>query len=127
MFVCENPSTRTLEKNILGVAQKNEIVMLLKESFLLLLRESLPYEESVCNYTNYSKIVLNMGIILEEERYGRLAGDRWDQWVRQKKIDQDESAIRQIRNKAAHQANAGISEREALEVFQRTLERCLQA
>lgn len=34
--------------------------------------------------------------------------------------------IRQLRNKGAHRAGAGITYQEALGVFQKTIERCLK-
>ena len=103
---------------------KNQIAMLLKESFLLLTKGPSAYEEAVCNFNHYGRIALNMGMI-QEERFGRMQGEKWDQWVRQKKIDSNEAMIRQIRNRAAHQVSSKISYEEAYEVFQKTLGKCL--
>jgi CheY-like chemotaxis protein len=125
LFVRENLSTRLLERNIMDEETKNQIVMLLKESFLLLIKEPSAYEEAVCNFNHYGRIALNMGMI-QEERFGRIQGEKWDQWVRQKKIDSDEAMIRQTRNRAAHQVSSRISYNEAHEVFQKTLEKWLR-
>lgn len=118
-------TARIFEKFVINEMKKAEIIVLLKESFLLLMKELTPYEELVCSYTNYSKMALNMGLI-QEERFGNIRGDKWDVWARQNKIDKDEQRIRQIRNRAAHQGRSNITYQEALEVFQKTLERCLK-
>jgi CheY-like chemotaxis protein len=122
----ENSSTRNLEKGIMNESKKSDIVMLLKESFLLLVMTPTPYEKSVCDFTNYGKIALNMGMI-HEERTGRIRDDRWDYHVRQRarEIDQVEISIRQTRNTAAHQRGSTISYEDALGVFQKSLEKCL--
>ena len=117
-----------LEKGTMGDAKKAEILLLLKESFLLFMKDSSPYEQSVHAYTHYGKIVLNMGMI-QEERFSRLQDKRWDFWVNQKarEIDQEEITIRQLRNRAAHKAGSRITCQEVLGVFQKTIERCLKA
>lgn len=121
----ENTYTKNFEKRVVSDFKKKEIVSLLKESFLLLTKELTPYEQSICNYNNFSKIAINMGLIMEV-RYDNIRGEKWDQWARQNKIDKDEQRIRQMRNKAAHETGSNISYQEALEVFQKTLERCLK-
>lgn len=122
----ENTQAATFEKYNMHETKKDAIILTFKESFLLLMREPSSFEELLCNYTNYAKIALNMGLILEE-RYSNIYGDKWDKWIRQKKIDTDDARIRQIRNKAAHQASADISYQEAVEAFQKTLNRCLKS
>jgi len=125
-YIRENASGR-LEKGIMSDTKKAEILLLLKESFLLFMNDPSPYEQSVHNYTHYGKIVLNMGMI-QEERFSRIQDKRWDFWVNQKarEIDQEEIAIRQLRNRAAHKAGSGITYRESIGVFKQTLDRCLK-
>lgn len=127
MYVTENPTTRQLEKGFMADAKKAEIVALLKESYLLFIVQPTPFEQSVCNYSNFGKIALNMGMI-QEERFSRIQDKRWDFWVSQKarEIDQEEIFIRQTRNKAAHKVGSGITRDDALRVFKKTLERCLK-
>lgn len=121
----ENPSTKALERDVMEKSRKVEIGFLLRESFLLLLRKASPYEYLVCNFSNDAKIALNMGLI-QEERFGRIEGVKWDLLVKQKKIDDDEAMIRRIRNKAAHQAKTGMTYCEVLNIFQKTLDKCLR-
>lgn len=113
-----------LERGIMSNVQKNNIISLLRESFLLFQRELLPYEKSICNYTNYAKIALNMGLV-QEIRLKDIKSKRYYNWVTKRKIPQDEIAIHDIRNKAAHDATTNISYEEALGVFKKTIERCL--
>ena len=120
----ENPSTRSLERSIMNEETKNKIVILLKESFLLLVKEPSAFEEAVCNFNHYDRIALNMGKI-QEERI-KIQGEWWDYWVRQNKIDPNDSRIKQIRHRAAHQVTSKISYEEAKEVFQKTLEKSLK-
>lgn len=126
-YIRESQNSQELEKGTLSDGKKAEIIQLLKESFLLFMKELSPYEQTVYTYNHYAKIVLNMGMI-QEERFSRLQDKRWDFWVNRKarEIDQEEIAIRQLRNKGAHRAGAGITYQEALGVFQKTLYRCLK-
>lgn len=127
-YIRENQNSQELEKGTLSDSKKAEIIQLLKESFLLFMKELSPYEQTIYKYNHYGKIVLNMGMI-QEERFSRLQDKRWDFWVNRKarEIDQEEITIRQLRNKGAHRAGAGITYQEALGVFQKTIERCLKA
>lgn len=121
--VSESQDGRQLEEGNMDDATKNTIVSLLKESFLLYLRESYPYEQYVCNYDNYAKIALNVGLI-QELRIKAKEG-RWDFWTRQRKINSEETKVRRIRNLIAHQAGATLSPDDALEVQKITINKCL--
>ena len=123
-YLCENANTRNLQKDIISETIKAEIILRLKEGFLMLQKETNIYEESICNYNNYSKIALNMGLV-QEERFGNIRNEKWDKFVRQNRIDEDEIKIRQTRNKAAHQIGPSVSKEEAFQVFRLTLDRCL--
>lgn len=124
--VRESQHSTELEKGTLSDRKKAEIIQLLKESFLLFMKELSPYEQTVYTYNHYAKIVLNMGMI-QEERFSRIQDKRWDFWVNRKarEIDPDEITIRQLRNRAAHRTGSGITYQDALSVFQKTIEKCL--
>lgn len=125
-YIRESQNLQELEKGTLSDNKKAEIIQLMKESFLLFMKELSPYEQSVYNYNHYGKIVLNMGMI-QEERFSRIQDKRWDFWVtrKAKEIDPDEILIRKLRNRAAHNGGAGITSQDALWAFQKTVEKCL--
>jgi len=122
-----NDSTNKLESGIIDASKKADIVMLLKESYLLFTLDPTPFELSVCNYTNYRKIAINMGMI-SEIRFPGIKEQKWDNYSRlfPQKIDGGDKNIRSMRNKAAHEANYNITYDIALQVFKDTLERCLR-
>ena len=83
------------------------------------------YEESICDYDNYSRIALNMGLI-QEERFVNILNN-WQKWARKNKIDNTEKTIRQIRNSAAHETGATVTREDAIKVFGSTLDKCLRS
>jgi len=113
----ENRSTNKWEECIMNEARKKHVIILLKESFLLLIREVSPSEKFVCDSTNYGKVALNMGIILEERngRKGEVI----------KVLDKVDTKIWETRNKVAHEACPSIPFEKIIEVFQKTLDKCL--
>lgn len=117
-------SPQYLEKGVMNPVQKSNIISLLKESFLLLQRELSTYEKSICNYTNYEKIVLNMGLI-QEVRLHNIKAERYHYWVTRGKIPPGEENIRKLRHRVAHEAGSKVSYEEVVNVFKETLERCL--
>jgi CheY-like chemotaxis protein len=120
----ENPSTQRLEKAVMDVKKKADIIRLLKESFLMLQGEKNRYEESICDYGNYSRIALNMGLI-QEERFVNIL-DNWKKWQTKNKIDGTEKTIRQIRNSVAHKLGQAVTKEDAVKVFRFTLDKCLR-